>query len=235
MQKTIIKNLFICLLINGVVIADQGVGESASGFLTSLPPDAPVLYSPANEATSLPDTITMIWHHQVHSSSYSLQISLRRDFASLIIDQTELADTLFLASVLENDTTYHWRVSASNVAGEGIYSEIWSFTTSSTSDVDGKINFIPQSYALLPAYPNPFNPTTTITYYLPEEAEVSLVIYNCIGQFVRELVSSHHQAGVYLVTWDGRNNHGVSVTSGLYICHFKAGSYMFTQKILLMR
>ena len=234
MQKIIIILLFIGLLSGDVVIADKGEGESDSGFLTSLPPDAPALNSPANEATQLPDTITVIWHSQVHAASYTLQVSGVIDFSDLFVSKTG-TDTVLTLSGFEKSTTYYWRVSASNVAGEGVFSDVWSFTTSSPSAVNRKISSTPKRYALLPVYPNPFNPKTTVTYHLPEQAEVSLVIYNSMGQSVQELVSGNKKAGEYMVTWDGRDYRGAPVTSGVYICLFKSGSHVFTQKILLMR
>lgn len=235
MQKIIIVLSFIGLLTGGVAIADNTtVCESGSGFLTSLPPDAPALYSPADEATFLPDTITVIWHSQVHTASYTLQVSGVFDFTDLFVSKTG-TDTALTLTGFEKSTTYYWRVSASNVAGESVFSDEWSFITCSPSAVDGKISSIPKHYALLPAYPNPFNPKTTITYHLPEKAEISLVIYNSMGQSIQELVSGQRQAGEYTVTWDGRDSRGAPVASGLYICLFKTGSRVFTQKILLMR
>jgi hypothetical protein len=235
MQKIIIVLSFIGLLKSGVVIAQGSMSESDSGFLTSLPPEAPSLYSPTNETVNLPDTITVTWHSQIYTASYHLQISTSLDFSNLVINQTGLTDTLISTFALENNTAYFWRVSASNVAGESEFSMAWSFTTSSQTVVDKEITFIPKNYDLLPAYPNPFNPMTTITYHLPEKADVSLVIFNSMGQSVQELVSGHRQAGVYMVKWDGQNNHSAPVTSGLYFCRFKANNHIFTQKMLLMR
>ena len=157
------------------------------------------------------------------------------DFSTLVIDQPSLTDTLFSGSTLENNTTYYWHLSASNVAGESEFSEIWSFTTSTSTAVDWEISAITKGYALWPAYPNPFNPLTKFTYNLPENAEVSLVIYNSMGQFIQELVSGHCQAGEYEVTWDGRDERGAPVAGGLYICHLKTGSVVLTQIILLIR
>ena len=226
--------MLIGLLTAGVVIADNHIGESASGYLTSMPPDAPLLHSPADEATQPPDASTLIWRSQIHATSYTLQVSTSPDFSTLVVDQTSLADTLFSATTLENNTTYYWRVCACNVAGQGVYSDVWSFTTSSSSAIERRIGSIPERYALLPAYPNPFNPMTTITVHLPENAEVSIVVYNSTGQSVRELVSGLRQAGEYRVIWDGRDHHGAPIPSGLYICRFKTGGRVFTQKILLM-
>ena len=198
-------------------------------------PDAPVLVEPVNDAVNVPIDTDLKWNVVATADFYTLQVSESLDFSALVIDQTSLTDTLFSASALENNTVYYWCVSASNAAGEGVLSEVWNFSTSSPTAVDGKIDAIPEHYALLPAYPNPFNPKTTIIYYLPESAEVSLIIYNSMGQFVLELVSSYQHAGEYTVTWDGRNNLGVPVTSGLYFCHFKSGNNAFTQQIMLVR
>jgi hypothetical protein len=216
------------------IFAGSGRGESASGFLTSRTPEAPLLYSPTNESFNIKDTITLIWHSQIHTSAYILEVSSVIDFHNLFTRET-CSDTTFTLNGFEKSNSYYWRVRAYNVAGNGDFSNVWSFTTSSASAVDMKNNLIPKRYALLPAYPNPFNPMTSITYHLPEEAPVSIVIYNSLGQIVRELVSYRYPAGEYIVTWDGRDSRGILVTSGVYLCHFKTGGYKFTQKIMLIR
>ena len=156
------------------------------------------------------------------------------DFTNLFVSES-VKDTIFTITDLSANTTYHWRVFATNIAGGGNYSEVRQFTTAAFSAVERKISSIPKRYALLPAYPNPFNPTTRVTYHLPEKADVFLIIYNSMGQSVQERVSGNRDAGEYLVTWDGKDNCGTPVTSGLYICLFKAASRVLTQKIMLMR
>jgi hypothetical protein len=229
----VVLSLF-SLLFCRPIFAGSGRGESAPGFLTSRTPGTPLLYSPTNGSISLKDTITLIWHSQIHTSAYILEVSSFVDFHNLFTRKTS-QDTTFNLNGFEKNNSYYWRVRAYNVAGNSDFSNVWSFTTSSTSEVDMKNNLIPNSYALLPAYPNPFNPMTSITYHLPEEASVSIVIYNSLGQTVRELVSYRCPAGVYIVTWDGRDSRGILVTSGVYLCHFKTGGYKFTQKIMLIR
>jgi len=222
------------LLIPAVVFAYPGVGVSDAGFLTSLPPDAPLLASPADEATLPSDTVIVIWHAKIHTANYTLQVSGAADFSDLLVAETG-TDTAFTLTNLSAYTTYYWRVFATNVAGDGEFSVARQFTTSPAVAVDGLTSTIPTRYALLPAYPNPFNPRTTITYHLPEKTDVSLVIYNIIGERIHDMVSGIRQAGEYAVTWDGRDNLGALVPSGLYICRFKAGSRTFTQKFLLIR
>jgi len=75
----------------------------------------------------------------------------------------------------------------------------------------------PTAYKLYPNYPNPFNPSTTIAYDLPESSDILLEIYNAVGQRVRTLENSQQQAGHYEVVWDGQNDLGLLVVSGLYI------------------
>ena len=85
------------------------------------------------------------------------------------------------------------------------------------------------------AYPNPFNPSTTLTYDLPSDEMVSIVIYDAIGQEVRRLVSAQRSAGRYTVQWDARDSQGHSVGSGVYIAKIEAGSFSASQKMLLLK
>ncbi len=84
-------------------------------------------------------------------------------------------------------------------------------------------------------FPNPFNPSTTISYDLPAESQVSIVIYDAIGQEVRQLVNKSHAAGRYSVQWDAKDQIGRSVGSGVYIAKIKAGTFNSTQKMLLLK
>jgi len=94
---------------------------------------------------------------------------------------------------------------------------------------------VPTAFALDQNYPNPFNPTTTIRYAIPSNANVNLVIYNIQGQKIRTLVSSEQKAGYYQVVWDGRNEMGQTVSSGLYLYRVQAGSFVATQKMLMLK
>jgi hypothetical protein len=84
-------------------------------------------------------------------------------------------------------------------------------------------------------YPNPFNPATTISYDLPVEGDVSIVIYDAIGQEIRQLVNNGHTAGRYSVQWDAKDELGRNVGSGVYIAKIKAGTFSATQKMLLLK
>ncbi|MFC1683521.1 FlgD immunoglobulin-like domain containing protein [Candidatus Zixiibacteriota bacterium] len=94
---------------------------------------------------------------------------------------------------------------------------------------------LPGSYALLPNYPNPFNPSTAIAYQTPEAGYVTLAIYNIVGQEVRTLVDAHQDAGTYTIQWDSKDNDGQHLNSGVYFCTMKAGDFSETRKMVLMR
>ncbi len=94
---------------------------------------------------------------------------------------------------------------------------------------------IPKSFSLYQNYPNPFNPTTTIKYDLKENAKVTLKIYNSLGQEVRTLVNATQNAGTYSLNWDGKNNAGVQVSSGVYIYRIQAGNFVKSHKMMLLK
>ena len=95
---------------------------------------------------------------------------------------------------------------------------------------------LPLANSLSQNYPNPFNPETTIRYDLSSGAVVSLTIYNIAGQVVRKLVDGESlAAGQYQAVWDGRNESGASVASGMYFYLLHAGDYVAKRKMVLLR
>jgi hypothetical protein len=83
--------------------------------------------------------------------------------------------------------------------------------------------------------PNPFNPETFITYALPSETETTLKVYNLLGQEVRTLVNGIMPAGYHRVVWDGRDDYGRKLSSGVYIYQFSAGNVVQTHKMLVLK
>ena len=94
----------------------------------------------------------------------------------------------------------------------------------------------PREFALRQNFPNPFNPDTTIKYDLAESADVTLQIYNVLGQVVRTLVGSEAQnAGRYQIRWNGMDDRGVSVSSGVYFYQISAGKFQDVRKLMLLK
>jgi hypothetical protein len=94
---------------------------------------------------------------------------------------------------------------------------------------------LPQHTTLHPNFPNPFNAQTQIEYRLAEPAAVQLIIYNLSGQPVRQLVQDNQWAGFYRVSWDGTDNSGKTVGSGVYLYHLIAGEFQQTRRLLLLK
>jgi hypothetical protein len=99
-----------------------------------------------------------------------------------------------------------------------------------TGTAGGTAGQIPGELLLKQNFPNPFNPSTTISYGLPQRANVSLVVYNTLGQAIATLVKGEEEAGYHQARFDGSN-----VASGVYFCRLTAGDFVRTSKLLLLR
>ena len=98
----------------------------------------------------------------------------------------------------------------------------------------------PKETALLPNYPNPFNPETWIPYQLAAPADVSIAIYSADGKLIRTLALGHQPVGIYesrsqAAYWDGRNALGEPVASGVYFYTLTAGEFTATRKMLIRK
>ena len=101
---------------------------------------------------------------------------------------------------------------------------------------------IPDEYDLIGSYPNPFNPSTTIKYALPVNSKVNISIYNLTGQRIRNFEISSQSAGIHQIFWNGKNNFGGNIPSGMYLVNFTAASnspkheiYTKSMKIIMLK
>jgi hypothetical protein len=99
---------------------------------------------------------------------------------------------------------------------------------------------IPEVTRLLPNYPNPFNPETWIPFELAEESEVSIAIYGMRGEVIRRLELGRMREGGYVTReqaahWDGRNDLGEQVASGVYVYEIKAGSHIERRRLVVLK
>jgi len=94
---------------------------------------------------------------------------------------------------------------------------------------------IPIAYTLHQNYPNPFNPITSLRYDLPEQAKVTLTVYDLIGKEVTQLVNTTQEAGDKSVQWDATDMHGKPVSAGVYLYQIRAGEFVQTRKMLLLK
>ena len=94
---------------------------------------------------------------------------------------------------------------------------------------------LPKQFALYPAYPNPFNPTTTLGYELPEDAMVNITIYDMMGRMVKTLVNSKQAAGYKSIKWNATSDRNEPVSAGLYLYTIDAGGFRETRKMVLLK
>ena len=94
---------------------------------------------------------------------------------------------------------------------------------------------VPSTFALHQNYPNPFNPVTSIDFVLPSDGNVTLTVYNLLGQQVTTLVNDFRRAGTHTITWNGRNELGRDVSTGVYLYRIDAGDFSATKKMVLLK
>ncbi len=105
----------------------------------------------------------------------------------------------------------------------------------SSVEDDDQIAAFPKKFHLEQNYPNPFNPETRIVYSLPEKSNVTLAIYNINGQLIKVLQNGEQITGRYVKTWNGQNERGEMVSSGVYFYRIQAGNFIQSKKLILLR
>lgn len=134
---------------------------------------------------------------------------------------------------LTNGVTYWYKIE--DVAFDGTRTMHGPVAVTPQAEAEVAVS-LPEGYALSPCYPNPFNPSTTIRYQLPEPGDVRLAIYDVLGQEVRVLISEMQPAGWYRVMWDGKDGAGRLVSSGVYLYRMQIGEqFLQTRKMVLVR
>jgi parallel beta-helix repeat protein len=197
---------------------------------------SPVLGSPDKMllSTSSPSLSWYLPTKPILEQSYRVEISVNSDLSNPFMQENNLDK---LNSVAKNlvPGIYYWRVQAASADGKySDYSKIGAFKISGTTAVNNE-DGIPKEFAVSQNYPNPFNPSTLITYALPKTSMVSIKIYNMLGQEVKSLLNSERQPGVYTIQWNGDNNFGQHVASGVYIYRVTAGQNIKTMKMMLLK
>lgn len=128
--------------------------------------------------------------------------------------------------------TYYYRLATVDFSGnESLYSDELKVVVLGVEDGGG----IPAAFSLAQNYPNPFNPSTDIKYQVPQASHVRITIYNTLGVEVARVVDSEHKAGYFYAKWDGEDNMGRSVSSGIYIYKMEAGEFSMTKKMIMVR
>jgi hypothetical protein len=94
---------------------------------------------------------------------------------------------------------------------------------------------LPIRFALEQNYPNPFNPRTTIEFDMPRRSHVTIEVFNLLGQRIRTLIDENRAAGSHRVDWDGTNDLGLSMATGVYLYKLTTGDISLSKKMLLLK
>jgi hypothetical protein len=156
-----------------------------------------------------------------------------------MLNETPITETTFTDLSVPDNDVYWYYVTA---VYSGDYGEAESFASNydsgSIEDLTGTDDdhlVIPEHFFISQNYPNPFNPVTTISYGLPDDADVRIEIYNILGQNVRTLADEHQAAGYRAVIWDGNDDSGNQVSSGIYFYRIEAGDFHASKKMVLIK
>lgn len=139
------------------------------------------------------------------------------------------------STVIRNDKLY---IVGGNSSYDGIYQYyriVQSIDLSSIVVINSPNDNLPKDFELNQNFPNPFNPTTTITFNISQSGNVRLIIYNVLGEQIREIVNGYQLPGEYSVQWDGKNDIGNYVSSGEYLYTIEMEGNIIAKKMLLLR
>ena len=163
------------------------------------------------------------------SLRYSVSVS------SGLVIATITGDTLWLFSVTDLNGIAEIVVTATDDSSASV-SDSFNVTILPVGvGIDDEFADIPVEFNLYQNYPNPFNPSTLIKYALPKSSTVSLVIYNLMGQEIRRWDESDAVPGYYEKIWNGTNQAGISVSSGIYIYRITTAEFIQTRKMVLLK
>jgi len=133
----------------------------------------------------------------------------------------------FTDNTVQENESYDYRLSDVDYHGNVEYHSLQLMGVSSSN--------IPEQFILYPNYPNPFNPVTTIRYYLSKESFVDITIYDMLGNVVNNLVNANQSSGYKTVEWNATNKQGEPVSAGVYLYKIQAGDFVDTKKMILLK
>lgn len=203
-----------------------------TGFVN--PPEQPKLISLPNEALGQSLTPTLDWSDQSSVTSYRIQIASDLNFTKIAVDEGNLTNSNYTVQpgLLQSNTTYYWKVSATNLGGTGNWSHIWTFSTMG-SGLTRLGKDVPSDFMLYNNTPEPFNGTTTIRFDIPsalDNTQIKILIFDEQGKEVSKILDEKIKPGSYKIDWDGSN-----FPRGYYLYQVRVKSQVQSKKMFLVK
>ncbi|RCK75154.1 MAG: Autotransporter beta-domain protein [Ignavibacteriae bacterium] len=202
------------------------------------PPGGFSLEHPANGDTlsNVTEPVKFVWQSANDVDEDTLFYILRIQGVNIDTTISDIYDTTFNfdgKKLFIKNSIYTWFVNVTDGTEWTVSQDTFVFVTPDFVGV--KANPVPSKFVLYQNYPNPFNPTTTISFELPERMEVVLKIYDILGNEIITLFSGTLESGYHSVTWDGKNENGQAVASGIYLYRLKSSESSSTLKLLILK
>ncbi len=191
----------------------------------------PQLVTPPTGSSDQPANVLLGWSPVNGAVSYHVQVATNALFtqSALVFDQKGITDTTKQMSGLQTLKKHYWRVSAETAEYEGAFGLQWNFTTGLSTSVT-QSEAVPSEFSLGQNFPNPFNPSTTITYAIPSAEAVTLKVFDVLGKEIATLVNETKSPGRFSVAFDA-----AASVSGIYFYQLRAGGFVETKKMVLMK
>lgn len=223
-------------------IDKSGAVTLASGspvsFCTNIANDSPrpvILILPKNNDFVYTEYPRFEWSEAIDPDPYD-DVNYRLNYwpVGAVVRYVYHTDTTFCDSrKIRLDRDYYWFVEAEDREGLVAVSDTFILKTSSTGIAENVQ--IPREFALYQNSPNPFNPTTSIRFDIPEQTHVKITIFDLTGRSVRTLLNGEKSAGVYRLIWDGRQDNGNPAAAGVYVYSLQTDRQIFNKKMLLLK
>lgn len=208
-----------------------GVSSNSSTLTITTLPNAPTAPIALNATDLTPTGFTANWNQTSGAAGYFIDIAIDSNFVNLLTSykNKDIGNVnSCIVTGLATNMTYYYRIRAYNEGGTSGNSNTISVTI--YTDIEDLDLGRPTSFILYQNFPNPFNPTTTIQFSIPEESFVQLKIYNTLGVEITELVSKVLPAAFYSINFDAS-----TLESGVYYYRLNAGDFSQTRKFILLK
>ena len=179
-------------------------------------------------AREVSGNVRLEWHGSGLTDGYKLYRAEQRMDRFERLNADRIVECEYLDGDVSPGATYYYRITS--IDSSGRESGVQATTGISLSGAPAA-----RAFVLKQNFPNPFNPHTTVRYSLPEESPVEVSVYDTKGRHVKTLVDRRQKAGLHSVRWDGMDDDGRPLSSGIYFCRMVAGRYGETQKMVLVR